>query len=136
MLIATIAVTLCLCGFDVKASDSTYTGSVSDVDLSATTVERPARPENTQPGRFKVSEVQQLVKKFDAQKKEFLRKQQELQEESRRKARAQINSGGGTSVVKLEAKDSIEEAKTVAREQARKLNEEAKEAAKEDRKRR
>ena len=127
-----VAVALGLGSMGVKGEDAISTTAIS---ASTTGVERPPRPEN-QPGQISVSALNELLKSFEEQKRDFMKQQKEQQAESRRKARAELHPFGGAGGAKREAKDSIEEAKQVSREQARKLGEEAREAAKEIRKRR
>jgi hypothetical protein len=96
-------------------------------ETDATKPERPAPS--------KATELKEIVKNFQDQKKQFLQQQKELKSDSRTKLREEVGSGGGVSGSVRDAKEAMAEAKRISREQARKLAEEAKEAAKEGRKR-
>ena len=94
--------------------------------------ERPPRPEKHGKG-VDATELKEIIKNFQDQKKEFLRQQKEQQHEDRGKVREELTSGGtAVGPVRWELKDSINDAKRQAREQGRKLLEEQKEAAKEN----
>ena len=89
--------------------------------------EKPERPDRPGEGkRVDVKELKEIIKNFQEQKKQFLTQQKEQQADSRAKVREDISGSGSVR----DAKDAINEAKRVSREQARKLAEEAKESAK------
>lgn len=98
--------------------------------------ERPARPDKSGKDKVNATELKDIVKNFQEQKKEFMRQRKEEQADQRGKVREDLGSKStvGTAV-REEVSDSIAEAKRNSREQARKLADEAKEAAKEGRKR-
>lgn len=108
--------------------------NLASVGAAEAKPQRPPRPEMPPPSA-NVTELKQIVKEFQAQKKEFLQQVKEQHAGARGKVREELSSSGTTEAVKDEAKDSLAEAKRISREQARKLAEEAKEAAKEGRKR-
>ena len=94
--------------------------------------DKPERPERPKTGKgVDNSELKEIIKNFQDQKKQFLTQQKEQQADSRSKVREELGGAGSVQ----DAKDSIAEAKRVSREQARKIAEEAKENAKEGRKR-
>ena len=93
--------------------------------------EKPERPERPHGKAPNTSELKEIIKNFQDQKKQFLNQQKEQQADSRAKVREELGGSGSVQ----DAKDSIAEAKRVSREQARKIAEEAKENAKEGRKR-
>ena len=99
--------------------------------------ERPARPEpKNQGGKPDVNELKDIIKNFQAQKKEYLSEQKNARAEQRANVREVLASNASAvSEAVHEAKESIVEARGRAREQARKLADEAREAAKEARKR-
>jgi hypothetical protein len=103
-----------------------------------TTTDKPARPERPEKATAKgpnAAELKDIIKAFQAQKKEFLAQRKQEQVESRDKAREELGNSGSVGTAITEARDAINEAKQISREQARKLAEEAKESAKEGRKR-
>src|SRR5687768_6615111 len=89
--------------------------------------ERPEKPANAG-ARANVTELKEIIRNFQEQKKEFLKQQKEQQGADRGKVREQIGTLGGAI---QDAKESIAAAKRQAQEQARKVAEEAKESAKE-----
>jgi hypothetical protein len=104
-------------------------------DTTSDTPARPERPEKASAKGPNAAELKDIIKAFQAQKKEFLAQRKQEQVESRDKAREELGNSGTVGAAISEAKDAIAEAKRIAREQARKLADEAKESAKEGHKR-
>jgi hypothetical protein len=112
-------------------AEATNSPSVS-AEVEVAGPERPSRP--VKPGSVNVSELKQILKNFQEQKKEFLKNQQQARDDQRAGAREQLNSTvSSVAAAVVQAKDSVVEAKRNAREQARKLADEAKEAANDNR---
>src|SRR5688500_15738052 len=80
---------------------------------------KPERPERPHGKAANTTELKEIIKNFQDQKKQFLNQQKDQQADSRARVREEL---GGGSV--QDAKDSIAEAKRVSREQARKIAEE------------
>jgi hypothetical protein len=107
--------------------------------------DRPARPEKPSASieRPNLTEIRDIVKSFNEQKKEYIQQQRELRKDAvteaqdqRSKLRDKIKeTKPEVAVVRQQAKESIEAVKAQAAEQARKLAEEAKANAAESRRR-
>ena len=125
-LMIAIALIIGLASIGARAEDTTTT---SDQPV------RPERPEKANGKGPNAAELKDIIKAFQAQKKEFLAQRKQEQVESRDKVRDEVGGSGSVGAAISEAKDAIAEAKRISREQARKLADEAKESAKEGRKR-
>jgi hypothetical protein len=86
-----------------------------------------AKPDRPTPNK---TDLKAIIQNFQDQKKQFLAQQKEQQGDTRTKLRDEVGSSGSLGNAVRDAKDAIAEAKSVAREQARKLADEAREAAK------
>jgi len=132
-LIVGITLVLGLARVGAQAED-TNSGTVAP-KAKAAHPDRPPRPDK-QDGSGNgsgadVTELKDIIKNFQDQKKEFLKQQKEQQAELRGKVREELTSKStAIGSVRQEAKDAIAEAKLQSREQARKLADEAKDAAK------
>jgi hypothetical protein len=124
-----IALVLGLARVGARAEDTNDVTAPKPVKVDRP--ERPPRPEK--PGKgVDATELKDIIKNFQDQKKEFLRQQKEQQREDRGKVREEVTSGGtAVGPVRHELKDSISEMRAISREQARRLLEEQKAAAKE-----
>lgn len=128
-----IALVLGLARVGARAEDTNDVTAPKPVKVERP--ERPPRPEK--PGKgVDATELKDIIKNFQEQKKEFLRQQKEQQHEGRSKVREELTSAGtAVGPVRQELKDSINDAKRQAREQGRKLLEEQRDAVKDGRKR-
>ena len=127
-----IALVLGLARVGARAEDTNIDVTAPKPVVKVDRPERPPRPEKRGKG-VDATELKDIIKNFQDQKKEFLRQQKEQQHEGRGKVREELTSAGtAVGPVRQELKDSINEAKRQAREQGRKLLEEQKEAAKEN----
>ena len=113
----------------------------SDVVASKPKTERPERPprpekpDNSGKGSgANATELKNIIKSFNDQKKEFLKQQKEQQAEQRSKVREELTTEPSSpKELRQQAKDAIAELKQQSREQARKLADEAKNAGHEHR---
>jgi hypothetical protein len=108
-------------------------GDATAVKAQKSRPERPEKPKGTPVERPNLTEIRDVVKSFQDQKKEFIQQQKDAAKTTREDVRQQVKENVVDSAVtsaRKESKESLKEAKELAKEQSRKLAEEAAETLK------